>query len=66
MKNKLLIVAFCIMLAAFAALLALPADKKSIEAENRAMTEMPALNRTNVFSGKFASQFEEFIGDNIA
>ena len=66
MKNKLLIGAFCVMLAAFAALLALPADKKSIEAENRAMTEMPALNRTNVFSGKFASQFEEFIGDNIA
>lgn len=66
MKNKLIIGAFCVMLAAFAALLALPADKKSIEAENRAMTEMPALNRTNVFSGKFASQFEEFIGDNIA
>ncbi len=66
MKNKLIIGAFCVMLAAFAALLALPADKKSIEAENRAMTEMPVLNRTNVFSGKFASQFEEFIGDNIA
>lgn len=66
MKNKLIIGGFLLMLAAFVAVFALPADEKSIESENRTMTELPTLSRSNIFSGKFASQFEEFTGDNIA
>ena len=66
MKNKLIIGGFLLMLAAFVAVFALPADEKSIESENRTITELPTLSRSNIFSGKFASQFEEFTGDNIA
>lgn len=66
MKNKLVIGAFLLMLAAFVTMLALPADKASIEAENRAMSEMPRINRENIFSGKFASEFESFTDDNIS
>lgn len=65
MKNKLVIGAFVLMLAAFVTFLALPADKKSIEAENRAMsTPLPFTGET-VFSGDFASGYESFIGDSV-
>ena len=53
------------MLAAFIVVLALPADKESIEAENRVMSTVPPLSSDTVFSGEFASGFESFIGDNI-
>ena len=65
MKNKLIIGAFLLILAAFVTMLALPADRASIEKENREMNEMPQLSRENVFSGKFASDFEAYTGDNI-
>lgn len=66
MKNKLIIGAFILMLAAFVTVFALPADLKSIKSENRSINELPQLSQENVFSGKFASEFEDFIGDNIA
>ena len=65
MKNKSVIIAFVLMLAAFIFVLALPADKNSIEAENRVMSTVPPLNSDTVFSGEFAEGFESFIGDNI-
>lgn len=65
MKNKIIIGAFLLMLASFSVVLMLPADRASVESENRAMTEMPALSRENVFSGEFASSFESFIGDHV-
>ena len=65
MKNKFIIGAFILMLAAFSAMLALPADRESIEKENREMAEMPQLSQETVFSGKFASDFEAYTGDNI-
>ena len=65
MKNKLIIGAFLVMLAAFVTMLALPADRASIERENREPAQMPLLSRSTVFSGKFASDFESYLGDNI-
>ncbi len=65
MKNKLIIGAFLVMLAAFVTMLALPADRASIEQENREPAQMPLLSRSTVFSGKFESDFESYLGDNI-
>ncbi len=65
MKNKLIIGVFLVMLAAFVTMLALPADRASIERENREPAQMPTLSRTSVFSGEFESEFEAFLGDNI-
>lgn len=65
MKNKLIIGAFLVMLAAFVTMLALPADRASIERENREPAQMPLLSRSTVFSGKFESDFEAYLGDNI-
>ncbi|MGN0107763.1 MAG: DHHW family protein [Hominilimicola sp.] len=65
MKNKSVIIAFVLIMATFIVVLALPADKESIEAENRVMSTVPPLDSDTVFSGEFASGFESFIGDNI-
>lgn len=64
-KNKLIITAFLLMMASFIAVLALPADKESIEAENRAISTIPPIDGDTVFSGQFASGFESFIGDSV-
>ncbi|MCD8180063.1 MAG: hypothetical protein LUF26_01085 [Firmicutes bacterium] len=65
MKNKLVIGAFALMLAAFIVVLSLPADTESIEAENRTAATAPPLSEETVFSGEFASGFESFIGDSV-
>ncbi|MCC8160288.1 MAG: hypothetical protein LIO53_03055 [Oscillospiraceae bacterium] len=65
MKNKLVIGAFALMLAAFIVILSLPADTESIEAENRTAATAPPLSEETVFSGEFASGFESFIGDSV-
>jgi hypothetical protein len=65
MKNKLVTLAFLLMLAAFVTVLALPADEESIARENRTRSTPPPLNTDTVFSGSFASGFESFIGDSI-
>lgn len=66
MKNRAVITAFFVMLAAALTLLLLPADRESIRSENREMQKMPALNSDTVFSGKFAEEFEGFLGDHTA
>ena len=65
MKNKLVIGAFILMIAASVCMLLLPADKESIEKENRTMNEIPEFNKETVFSGEFETGFEGFIGDNV-
>lgn len=65
MKNKTTIAAFLLMLAVFTVMLLLPADKESVEKENRPMSTMPALSEETVFSGELASGVESVIGDNI-
>lgn len=66
MKNKLVIGVFVLMIGIFTLMLALPADEASIIAENRPRSSMPSLNSENVFSGRFATDFESFIGDSVA
>lgn len=65
MKNKITIAAFLLMLAVFTVMLSLPADKESVEKENRPMSTMPALSEKTLFSGELASGVESVIGDNI-
>lgn len=65
MKNKITVGAFLVMLTVFIVILLLPADKQSIEKENRVMSTVPPINSDTVFSGEFAEGFESFIGDNI-
>lgn len=65
-KNRFLIVIFCILIGLSAALvLIVPADVESVRAENREITKMPALNSNMVFSGKFAQTFEAFVNDHV-
>lgn len=66
MKNKVVIVAFFVVLTASLLLLLLPADTDSIQSENREMTELPTINADNVFSGGFAEGFEDYLGDQTA
>lgn len=66
MKNKLTVGAFLLMLLTFSVILLLPADKESIEAENRTMATIPPVTEETIFSGSFASGFESFVGDNIS
>lgn len=66
MKNKAVITAFFVMLAVSLTLLLLPADRESVMSENREIQQMPSLNSDTVFSGKFAEEFEGFLGDHIA
>lgn len=66
MKNKAVIIAFFVMLAASLSLLLLPADTESVRSENREPQKMPSLNADTIFSGKFAEEFEGFLGDNTA
>lgn len=65
MKNKITIAAFLLMLAVFTVMLLLPADKESVEKENRPMSTIPALSEKTLFSGELASGVERVIGDNI-
>lgn len=66
MKNKAVIIAFFVMLALSVSLLLLPADIESVRSENREPQKMPSLNADTIFSGKFAEEFEGFLGDNTA
>ncbi len=66
MKNKLVIGAFILTLAACITMLLLPADEESIASENRERAKIPEFNNETVFSGGFAEGFEDFIGDSIA
>lgn len=66
MKNKAVITVFFVMLAVSLLLLLLPADTESIKSENREPQAMPSLNADTLFSGKFAEEFEGFLGDSTA
>ena len=65
MKNKIISVIFIILLAASAVMIWLPADTASVARENRAIAKMPETNAATIFSGKFSSDFEAYIGDNV-
>ena len=65
MKNKVLTFVFVLLLAASAVIVWLPADEESVALENRAIAKMPATDPQTIFSGKFSSGFEDYIGDNV-
>lgn len=65
MKNKIIISVFVFMLAVFAVILICPADEKSAENENRALSTMPPLTTDSFLSGEFEEGFESFVDDNL-
>lgn len=66
MYKKITVFAFALCLAAFFVLAFLmPTDENASVKENRPMAEMPALTLDNIFSGKFAADFETYLSDNV-
>ena len=65
MKNKLLCIIFVLLLAAGVYVQFSPADKVSIESENRKITAMPEANAKSITSGKFMKEFESHINDTV-
>ncbi len=66
MFKKITVGAFALCLAVFFVLVFLmPTDERAEMKENRPMAEMPALTWDSLFSGEFATDFEEFLSDNV-
>lgn len=65
MKNKILMVTFILLMIASTVLVWLPADEESVTQENRTIAQMPKADLSNITSGKFSSEFEAYIGDNV-
>lgn len=66
MKNWLVSIVFILLTASSAAIMLMPRDEASFEAENRSAAELPNVSFTDILSGKFASDFEKFVDDNIS
>ena len=58
------IVFFSIIFCGGILFLVLPKEKIS-ESEKRKLTQLPVLNFTNIFSGKFESEFDNYYNDNF-
>lgn len=65
MRKYVITVLFAALLAAAAAVMMMPADSESIAAENRDIKEMPELTLETAASGEFASDFDEYVNDNM-
>ena len=66
MYKKITVTAFALCLALFFVLVFLmPTDDNASVKENRPLAEMPALTWDSLFSGKFATDFETYLSDNV-
>jgi len=65
MKNKINSILFILLLAAGVAVWFSPADKESLQKENRTLAPMPKINLEVLKNGKFMNEFEQFVNDNI-
>ncbi len=53
------------LVAAFVTVVILPRDESASQKENRALAEFPEVSFQNITSGKFASDFETYLSDNV-
>ena len=65
MKNKIILGVFVFFIALSVTVLMLPADKESVYSENRMPATMIPITADNLISGEWASNFEEYLGDNL-
>ena len=66
MYKKITVTAFVLCLALFFVLVFLmPTDDNASVKENRPLAEMPSLTWDSLFSGKFATDFEAYLSDNV-
>ena len=66
MKDKINIICFCALLAAFCVLILLiPADKNIETLENRSINKAPALTLQSAMNGSFSKEFNDFISDQV-
>lgn len=67
MHSKIITVIFCgLLVAAFSMAVFSQPDEESIRRENREVSQMPGLNQSTVFSGRFAKDFEAYLNDKVA
>jgi len=66
MREKITSMVFVAILLGFFALIILPEDKEASVQENRPLAEMPEITLENILSGKFCSDYETYITDNVA
>ena len=66
MRKYFISVLFILLLCASAILILAPPDTDSIANENRELKTFPEFSMENVWSGKFSSDFEGYVDDNIA
>ncbi len=65
MKNKIILAIFCAALLCGSAVIALPGDPDSVLSENRTPATLMPITAETLSSGEIASNFEEFLGDNM-
>ena len=65
MKNKIILAVFCATLLCGTLILALPGDPDSVLSENRTPATLMPITAQTLKSGEVASNFEEFLGDNM-
>ena len=66
MRKYFISALFILLLCASAILILAPPDTDSIADENRELKTFPEFSMENIWSGKFSSDFEGFVVDNIA
>lgn len=65
MKNKLITIIFCAILAAGIGVSILLPDKYYSETEKRTLKQLPAISANAVFSGKFGDDVEKYLADQF-
>ena len=66
MRKYFISALFILLLCASAILILAPPDTDSIADENRELKTFPEFSMENIWSGKFSSDFEGYVDDNIA
>ena len=66
MRKYFISILFVMLLCMSFGLLIAPADRASIEAENRELKTMPEISLKSIWSGEFSKGFEAYVDDNIA
>lgn len=66
MREKTVSFVFLIMILVFFTLVLLPQDEMASVKENRPLAEMPEITLEKVLSGKFSTEYENYVNDNVS
>jgi len=65
-REKTVSFVFLIMILVFFTLVLLPQDEMASVKENRPLAEMPEITLEKVLSGKFSTEYENYVNDNVS